>query len=89
MVKEKILIINKLGLHARAAMKLVNTASRFGSETIIHHLGNEVNAKSIMNVLVLGAHQGTELEFVITGEDEQAALSAIKKLINDRFDEDE
>ncbi len=89
MQKKRLKIINKLGLHARAAVKLVNTASRFGSEIIIIYNNREINAKSVMNVMVLGASQGTEIELVVTGSDEAAAFSALEELINDKFGEAE
>lgn len=89
MIKEKIKIINKLGLHARASMKLVNLAGRYGSEIIIRYRHHQVNAKSIMNVMVLAATKGTEIELEITGDDEKEAWEAIAKLINNRFGEKE
>ncbi len=89
MIKKTIRIINKLGLHARASMKLVNLASQFDSRIFILYKNHKANAKSIMNVMVLAATKGTEIELQIEGEDEQQALTAIEKLINDRFDESE
>ena len=88
MQHKKIEIINQLGLHARAAMKLVNTASRYQSEILIRYNQREINAKSIMNVMVLAAGQGATLELKITGDDEQEALEALEALINDRFGEE-
>ncbi|MCH9770690.1 MAG: HPr family phosphocarrier protein, partial [Gammaproteobacteria bacterium] len=61
MIEQHITIINKLGLHARAAMKLINEASRFQSDIIIHYKNHKVNAKSILNVMSLGASKGAEL----------------------------
>ena len=89
MKKKTITVINELGLHARAAVKLVNTASRFSSEIIIHYKNREVNAKSVMNVMVLAASKGSVLEITTDGEDEVQAMQAIETLINNRFDEDE
>ncbi len=89
MKKKQLTIVNKLGLHARAAVKLVNTASRFSSEIIIRYKGREINAKSVMNVMVLAAAKGTVLEFSVCGEDEQKALAAIEELVSNRFGEDE
>jgi len=89
MIEEKITIINKLGLHARAASKLVNCASRFASEVAISKKGNRVNAKSIMGVMMLAASKGVELELEIEGEDEQECRDALVELINSRFGEDE
>ena len=87
MVNKEIEIINKLGLHARAAAKLVSLASKFTSEVQLRKNNQEVNAKSIMGVMMLAASQGTRLELFVSGEDEQEALDAIIELINDRFGE--
>ena len=89
MLTEQITIINKLGLHARAAAKLVSTASAFSSRIRLGRDGNMVDGKSIMSVMMLAASQGTELTLEIDGSDETAALEGIKDLINRRFDEDE
>jgi len=89
MIKERVTIINKLGLHARAATKLVHLASRFASESQLAKGDKIVNCKSIMGVMMLGASKGTELELIVEGEDEQVAFDAIKDLINDRFGEGE
>ena len=89
MLTEQITIINKLGLHARAAAKLVSTASAFSSRIRLGRDGNMVDGKSIISVMMLAASQGTELTLEIDGSDETAALQGIKDLINRRFDEDE
>ncbi len=89
MIAEKIKIINKLGLHARAASKLVNCASQFESDVYLSKKDNRVNAKSIMGVMMLAASKGVELELEIDGADEQACRDAIVGLINDRFGEGE
>ncbi len=89
MLSEQITIINKLGLHARAASKLVNCASQFESEVFIIRDNNRVNAKSIMGVMMLAASQGTEITLEADGVDEQEALQAIVDLIQNRFDEEE
>ena len=89
MIERDITIINNLGLHARAASKLVNLASQFASEVYLDNRGNRVNAKSIMGVMMLAASQGTELKLEINGEDEQQCIDAIVGLIENRFDEDE
>ena len=89
MLTEQITIINKLGLHARAAAKLVSTASAFSSRIRLGRDGNMVDGKSIMSVMMLAASQGTELTLEIDGSDETAALQGITDLINRRFDEDE
>ena len=82
-------IINKLGLHARAAAKLVTTASGYQSRVLISHNGNQADAKSIMALMMLVAPSGTELEITAAGDDAAAALAAVETLINDRFGEDE
>jgi len=89
MIKQNITIINKLGLHARAASKLVNCASQFESEVFIGRNGNRVNAKSIMGVMMLAASKGVELELEVDGNDEQTCQQAVADLINNRFGEDE
>lgn len=89
MIRQNIIIINKLGLHARAASKLVNCASQFESEVFIARNGNRVNAKSIMGVMMLAASKGVELELEIDGNDEQVCQQALVELINDRFGEGE
>ncbi len=89
MIKQNITIINKLGLHARAASKLVNCASQFESDVFIGRNGNQVNAKSIMGVMMLAASKGVELELEVNGNDEQVCQQAITDLINNRFGEDE
>ena len=75
-------------MHARASMELVKMAGRFASEILIKFNNRELNAKSIMGVMVLGAKCGDTVEFKINGEDEQAAWKAISDLINDKFYED-
>lgn len=89
MLIKKITLINKLGLHARASMHLVNTASRYQSEIKITFQNKTINAKSIMNIIILAAPFGSELEFTISGEDEAEAWAAIEKLIQQRFGEEE
>lgn len=80
-------IVNKLGMHARAATKLVHTASRFRSEVLIEKDGHSANAKSVMGVLLLCGHQGSFVTVTATGEDAEQALSAIGELIANRFGE--
>ena len=89
MIKQNITIINKLGLHARAASKLVNCASQFECEVFVGRNGNRVNAKSIMGVMMLAASKGVELELEIDGNDEQLCQQAMVDLINNRFGENE
>lgn len=87
MLSEQILIINQLGLHARAASKLVSTASRFKSTVRISKESKEVDAKSIMSVMMLAASCGTTITLSVDGPDEADAMAALKALINDRFGE--
>lgn len=89
MITHKITIINKLGLHARAAAKFVSTASRYASSIKITAKGKTVNGKSIMGVMMLAASKGTDIELEIEGEDQDEALKGITTLIQDRFGEAE
>ena len=89
MLSETTTIINKLGLHARAASKLVSQASQFESEVFIDKQGNRVNAKSIMGIMMLAASKGTEVKLEVDGNDEKECMDAILQLINNRFDEAE
>ncbi len=89
MISQNISIINKLGLHARAASKLVNCASQFESDVFISRDGNRVNAKSIMGVMMLAASKGVELLLEVDGNDEQECQQALVDLINNRFGEAE
>jgi phosphocarrier protein len=89
MIQKNITIINKLGLHARAASKLVTIAQGFESQIILSQGDKKANAKSIMSLLVLAAPKNTELLLEVAGEDESEAEKAITTLINNRFDEAE
>ncbi|PAU78717.1 phosphocarrier protein HPr [Halovibrio salipaludis] len=89
MIRESITIINKLGLHARAAAKLVSCAEQFESSIQLGRDGREVDGKSIMSVMMLAASCGTDIELIIEGADETDARDALVELINNRFDEDE
>ncbi|HEV8078798.1 MAG TPA: HPr family phosphocarrier protein [Marinobacter sp.] len=89
MIRSQLFIINKLGLHARATAKLVATASAHQSKVRIAGKGREVDAKNIMQVMMLAASQGTEVELIADGEDEQQAIIALTELINDYFGEGE
>lgn len=82
-------IINRLGLHARAAAKLVKLASGFESSIDIEKDGQRVNAKSIMGVMMLAASRGTMITLHAEGADAAEAIEAITQLIDNRFDEDE
>ncbi|MEE8058909.1 MAG: HPr family phosphocarrier protein [Pseudomonadales bacterium] len=89
MIQTKITIINKLGLHARAASKFITTASTFGCDIKAGKDGQMIDGKSIMSIMMLAASQGTELDLQFDGHDEQLAMEAIISLINNRFEEDE
>lgn len=82
-------IVNRLGLHARAAAKLVSCASGFASRIEVERNGQRVNAKSIMGVMMLAASQGSWILIDATGEDADDALSALEELIGGRFGEPE
>ena len=89
MIKNSIIISNKLGLHARASAKLTKLATGFKSEVFMSRNGRKVNAKSIMGVMMLAAGLGADVEIETEGEDEQAAMTALVALINDKFGEGE
>lgn len=89
MIEKELKIINKLGLHARAAAKLVALASNFASEIMIIKGDKKVNGKSIMGVMMLAASQHTVVKIISTGEDEEQAITEIEHLINNYFDEEE
>ena len=89
MLCRPVTIINKLGLHARATAKLVATASKFDSNVQVRGKGREVDAKNIMQVMMLAASQGTEVELVADGPDEEEAIEALVALIDDYFGEGE
>lgn len=89
MEKADIEIINKLGLHARAASKLSATCARFASKTSVTKDGKTVDGKSIMSLMLLAAPIGTRLTITSEGADEQEAMKAVVQLINNRFEEAE
>ena len=89
MLQQTTTIINKLGLHARAAAKFVTQASLFNSDIILKRNHQEVNGKSIMGVMMLAAAKGSEVELIINGEDEDVAMQSLLELIANRFGESE
>lgn len=89
MQRRPMIIINKLGLHARAAAKLVHTASGFESRIDLLCKGQTADAKSIMGIMMLAASQGTDLEIVADGPDEVDAVESLATLFQERFGEDE
>jgi phosphocarrier protein len=82
-----VLIVNRLGLHARAAAKFVQTAGKFACDITLQKASNRVNGKSIMGLMMLAAAQGAELELSTSGEDETPAMNALLELIEGRFGE--
>jgi len=89
MIRKDVTIINKLGLHARAAAKLVNCAGEYASNVQLVRNNQKVNGKSIMGVMMLAASKGTTLALEVQGEDEIGAVAALTKLIEERFGEPE
>jgi phosphocarrier protein len=89
MVTRQISIINRLGLHARAAAKFVTLASAFESDVRVARSGRTVNGKSIMGVMMLAAAKGTVIEILADGPDEERAVAELEELINNRFGEDD
>ena len=89
MLTETITIINKRGLHARAAAKLATLSAQFCCRTQARTNGSWVDAKSVMSLMLLAATQGTDLEVSTEGDDEVQAMDTIRALINNRFEEDE
>jgi len=89
MIEREVAIRNRLGLHARAAAKFVQTASRFQSEVKIRKNGEEVDGKSILGLLLLAASHGTQITISVCGEDEVDAFAAVEDLIARSFDEDQ
>ncbi len=89
MASKSVVIVNKLGLHARAAARLVSLASSFTCEVEIEHGTRRVNGKSIMGVMMLAASKGKEIAFYVSGSDEEDALEQLCSLVLDRFGEAE
>ena len=86
---KKIVISNKLGLHARAAAKFVRIAAGYQSEVMINLGNQEVSGKSIMGIMMLAAGKGTEINLVTVGPDEEEAMIALEDLIINKFGEAE
>ena len=87
MIERELAIRNRLGLHARAAAKFVQTASRFKSAVKIRKNGEEVDGKSILGILLLAAGRGSVVTVRAAGDDEGDALNAVQELIDRKFDE--
>jgi phosphocarrier protein len=86
-IERQVEIVNRLGLHARAAAKLVHLAGRFDSQVSLSMNGEEVDAKSILGILLLAAAQGSEVIVKCDGVDEKEAMTAVTGLIANRFEE--
>ncbi|MEZ5555924.1 HPr family phosphocarrier protein [Haliea sp.] len=89
MIQAQLTIINKLGLHARAAAKFVSCTAGYSSTVRAGRNGEMVDGKSIMSIMMLAAGQGTVLDIEVDGHDEEAALEALRTLVENRFDEGE
>lgn len=87
-VEKTVDIVNKLGLHARAAAKLVTLASKFESDVRVRKDGREVSGKSIMGVMMLAAAKGSQVTLIAEGEDAEQALAELAALVADRFEEE-
>jgi phosphocarrier protein len=88
MIEQELLIVNRLGLHARASALFVKTANQFVAEVKLVRDGIEVNGKSIMGVMMLAASQGTRINLILDGVDEQEAMKTLSELINNGFGEE-
>lgn len=87
MKSQTITIVNKLGMHARAAARFVSVASRFKCDITLARDGRQVNGKSIMGIMMLALGRGAEVELCADGEDEDQAMAALCALVNNRFGE--
>ena len=87
-MERTVTIVNKLGLHARAAAKLVTLASKFAADVRVRKDGREVSGKSIMGVMMLAAAKGSQITLIASGDDAQQALDELDALIARRFDEE-
>lgn len=88
MVVREVRVVNKAGLHTRPASMIVREAARFKAEFFIQKDGYEINGKSIIGVMTLAAEQGATLTLIFEGDDEEAAATAIAKIIEDGFGEE-
>jgi phosphocarrier protein HPr len=89
MIEKEVLIRNKLGLHARAAVKFVNMANRYGASVKIIKDNTEIDGKSILGILTLAATQGSTVLLRVSGKEEEEAIAALTALIKNKFDEKE
>ena len=88
MAEQLIKVINRAGIHARPSALLVQTTKNFKSNIYMEKGADRINAKSIMGIITLGAAYGTELKIIAEGEDETAALEAVVKLFESKFEEE-
>jgi phosphocarrier protein HPr len=88
MIERKVTVTNRAGIHARPAAMIVQTASRFESKVMLGKDNEEINAKSIMGIITLGAGYDTELTMRVEGSDEQEAADALASLFENRFQEE-
>lgn len=89
MIERELLVINRLGLHARASAKLVHTLAPYDARVLLSHRGREINAKSIMGLMMLAAAKGSSVALRADGPDAQAAVEALERLFAERFGEGE
>ena len=89
MIVKKLKILNKLGLHARAAAKVVSAANEFKSDIVLVKDGKNADARSIMKLLMLSASKGSNISVEVDGTDQRDAMQSIEKLFNNKFDEQE
>lgn len=87
--EKTVVIVNKLGLHARAATQLVQLTNKFEAEITLHQGDKQASANSVLGLMMLESHQGKEVRIVSTGKDAQEALDAVESLIATRFNEQE
>ncbi|RUO42849.1 HPr family phosphocarrier protein [Aliidiomarina taiwanensis] len=87
-IRRTLTIRNKLGLHARAATKLAKLSHEFAATIHVRQGDKEVDASSVMGLLLLASQQGRDIEIIASGDEAEAALDAIEKLIQDKFDEE-
>ncbi|MDR0953058.1 MAG: HPr family phosphocarrier protein [Elusimicrobiota bacterium] len=88
MIKEEIEIKNRLGIHARPAAMLAQEAGKYQSDIFIAKEGMEVNAKSIMGIMMIAAEQGSRVQLTVQGADEQEAMASLKDVFNKIFEEE-
>ena len=88
-IEKTLAIVNKLGLHARAATQLVQLANQFDAKIILEKGDKQADASSVLGLMMLESHQGEQVNVIVEGDDAEDALAAIETLIEGRFNEDE